>query len=36
MFNEPLSWQMASGRAISSVGIWMVIYGEAADNAAPS
>ena len=36
MFNEPLSWQMAFGMAISSVGIWMVIHGEAADKKAPS
>ena len=32
MFNEPLSWQMATGMAISSVGIWMVIHSEAAEN----
>lgn len=25
MFDEPLSWQMASGMAISAVGIWLVI-----------
>jgi len=36
MFNEPLSWQMAFGMAISSVGIWMVIRGEAADKNPPS
>jgi drug/metabolite transporter (DMT)-like permease len=36
MFNEPLSWQMAIGMVISSVGIWMVIHGEAAENASPS
>ena len=36
MFNEPLSWQMAFGMAVSSVGIWMVIRGEAADKNPPS
>ncbi len=28
MFSEPLSWQMASGMAISSVGIWIVLRAE--------
>lgn len=36
MFNEPLSWQMAFGMAISSLGIWMVIRGEAAEKKTPS
>lgn len=36
MFNEPLSWQMAFGMAVSSVGIWMVIRGEAAEKNPPS
>jgi drug/metabolite transporter (DMT)-like permease len=29
MFNEPLSWQMVSGMAVSGVGIWMVVRSEA-------
>ncbi|RMR91420.1 Membrane protein [Pseudomonas amygdali pv. tabaci] len=29
MFNEPLSWQMASGMAVSGVGVWMVVRAEA-------
>lgn len=29
MFNEPLSWQMMSGMAVSGVGIWMVVRSEA-------
>ncbi|RAU47454.1 MULTISPECIES: DMT family transporter [unclassified Pseudomonas] len=29
MFDEALSWQMASGMAISAVGIWLVVRGEA-------
>ncbi|WLH60536.1 DMT family transporter [Pseudomonas sp. FP2300] len=28
MFNEPLSWQMASGMAISAIGIWLVVGAE--------
>ncbi|WP_072932204.1 DMT family transporter [Nissabacter archeti] len=28
MFSEPLSWQMASGMAISSIGIWIVLRAE--------
>ena len=28
MFNEPLSWQMVSGMAVSGVGIWMVVRSE--------
>lgn len=29
MFDEPLSWQMASGMAVSAVGIWLVVRAEA-------
>ncbi|WP_060613803.1 DMT family transporter [Pseudomonas brassicacearum] len=29
MFNEPLSWQMVSGMAVSGIGIWLVIGTEA-------
>ncbi|RMW14009.1 Membrane protein [Pseudomonas savastanoi pv. glycinea] len=29
MFNEPLSWQMASRMAVSGVGVWMVVRAEA-------
>jgi len=29
MFNEPLSWQMAAGMAVSGVGIWIVVRTEA-------
>ncbi|MDB5980482.1 MAG: hypothetical protein JWQ69_1497 [Pseudomonas sp.] len=29
MFNEPLSWQMVSGMAVSGIGIWMVVRSEA-------
>jgi drug/metabolite transporter (DMT)-like permease len=29
MFNEPLTWQMVSGMAVSGVGIWMVVRAEA-------
>jgi drug/metabolite transporter (DMT)-like permease len=29
MFDEPLSWQMASGMAISAIGIWLVVRVEA-------
>lgn len=29
MFNEPLSWQMVSGMAVSGIGIWMVVRTEA-------
>ncbi|AUM70348.1 DMT family transporter [Pseudomonas fluorescens] len=29
MFNEPLSWQMASGMALSAIGIWLVVGAEA-------
>jgi drug/metabolite transporter (DMT)-like permease len=29
MFDEPLSWQMASGMAVSAVGIWLVMRAEA-------
>jgi drug/metabolite transporter (DMT)-like permease len=42
MFDEPLSWQMASGMAISAVGIWLVVRAEARqaekakDSARPS
>jgi len=35
MFNEPLSWPMATGMAISSIGIWMVIRGERRDKSSP-
>lgn len=28
MFDEPLSWQMASGMAISAIGIWLVMRAE--------
>lgn len=28
MFNEPLSWQMMSGMAVSGIGIWMVVRTE--------
>lgn len=28
MFNEPLSWQMVSGMAVSGIGIWMVVRTE--------
>lgn len=36
MFNEPLSWQMASGMAISSIGIWLVLRAEATPTDLPS
>ncbi|MHB0774845.1 DMT family transporter [Halomonas sp. WWR20] len=29
MFDEPLSWHMASGMAISAIGIWLVVRAEA-------
>lgn len=29
MFNEPLSWQMVSGMAVSGIGIWLVVGTEA-------
>jgi drug/metabolite transporter (DMT)-like permease len=29
MFNEPLSWQMAVGMAVSGIGIWLVVGIEA-------
>ncbi len=29
MFDEPLSWQMAAGMALSAVGIWLVVRAEA-------
>lgn len=29
MFDEPLSWQMVSGMALSGIGIWMVVRAEA-------
>lgn len=29
MFDEPLSWQMASGMAISAIGIWLVVRAQA-------
>lgn len=29
MFNEPLSWQMASGMVVSGIGIWLVVGTEA-------
>jgi len=29
MFNEPLTWPMVSGMAVSGVGIWMVVRAEA-------
>ncbi len=29
MFGEPLSWQMALGMAISSIGVWLVLRAEA-------
>lgn len=32
MFGEPLSWQMASGMAISAIGIWLVMRAEARQN----
>ena len=35
MFGEPLSWQLALGMAVSSAGIWLVIRGEAPENAPP-
>ncbi|RMV77080.1 Drug/metabolite transporter superfamily permease [Pseudomonas caricapapayae] len=28
MFNEPLSWQIAAGMAVSGVGVWMVVRAE--------
>lgn len=34
MFDEPLSWQMASGMAISAVGIWLVVRAEARQRSA--
>jgi len=36
MFDEPLSWKMAIGMAISSAGIWMVIRDEAPEKNRPS
>ncbi|WP_440813003.1 DMT family transporter [Pseudomonas syringae] len=33
MFNEPLSWQIASGMAVSGVGVWMVVRAEARQRA---
>ena len=29
MFDEPLSWQMALGMAVSAIGIWLVVREEA-------
>jgi hypothetical protein len=29
MFDEPLSWQMGAGMAISAIGIWLVMRAEA-------
>ncbi|MGF6207981.1 DMT family transporter [Pseudomonas frederiksbergensis] len=29
MFDEPLSWQMVSGMAVSGIGLWMVVRAEA-------
>ncbi|KPY82885.1 Membrane protein, partial [Pseudomonas syringae pv. tagetis] len=28
MFNEPLSWQIAAGMAVSGIGVWMVVRAE--------
>jgi drug/metabolite transporter (DMT)-like permease len=28
MFDEPLSWQMALGMAVSAIGIWLVVREE--------
>lgn len=36
MFNEPLSWQMAIGMAMSSLGIWLVLRAEARQANLPS
>ena len=33
MFNEPLSWQMVSGMAVSGIGIWLVVRTEARQTA---
>lgn len=35
MFDEPLSWQMASGMAVSGVGIWLVVRAEARQARSP-
>ncbi len=29
MLDEPLSWQMGAGMAISAIGIWLVMHAEA-------
>lgn len=36
MFDEPLSWKMASGMTISLIGIWFVLRAEATQTALPS
>lgn len=36
MFNEPLSWQMVSGMAVSGIGIWMVVRTEARQTRQPA
>ncbi|MCF5031382.1 DMT family transporter [Pseudomonas syringae] len=33
MFDEPLSWQMASGMAVSGIGVWMVVRAEQRQSA---
>lgn len=36
MFGEPFTWPMLLGTAVSAVGIWIVIRGEAADMPQPA
>ncbi|MCQ6255092.1 DMT family transporter [Pseudomonas sp. Q11] len=36
MFNEPLSWQMVSGMAVSGIGIWLVVRTEARQARRPA
>lgn len=36
MFDEPLSWQMGAGMAISAIGIWLVMRVEARQTSAAS
>lgn len=36
MFDEPLSWQMAAGMAVSAIGIWLVMRAEARKAVQPS
>ena len=36
LFDEPLSWQMALGMAMSASGIWIVVRAEASRSAQPT